>query len=74
MFQTKLIVLIYLGLGLSCASVCSKLSIGVGIDEGLVPKSRLPASKMVEYMIQEFEDLKTAISLESQEANAALVV
>ena len=37
-----------------------KLNIVVGIDEGLVPESKLPAIKMLNYMVEEQQTLKLA--------------
>jgi len=48
------------GFGLITMSYNSKLRVIVNIDEGLVPESQLPASKLIEYMNQEFQVLRLA--------------
>jgi len=69
-----LICIYIIGLAFGCMSFCSKLALSIGFDEGLVPKSRLPATKMVDYMIQELEDLKILMSSKFEESNTALLV
>ena len=46
------------GLGFSCLSYNGKMTIIVGVDEGIVPESKLPATKLVQYMIEELAHLK----------------
>jgi hypothetical protein len=46
------------GLGFSCLSYNGKMIIIAGIDEGIVPESKLPVSKLLQYMVEEIQHLK----------------
>jgi hypothetical protein len=45
-------------MGFSSLSYNGTLRIAVGIDEGIVPKSSLPAKLLIQYLLDEMEMLR----------------
>jgi len=46
------------GIGLTVNSYNGIMRVAVGIDEGLVPQSKLPAKKLIQYFMDHLEVLR----------------
>jgi len=46
------------GMGLSTLSYNGKIRIAAGIDNGIVDRKKLPATKLIDYFLEELELLK----------------